>query len=247
MADVKITKKQRAEVEALIYKVFDAADKSKINSDYYKELFAKMTDEQFLKFVSLRFPYKFHVKPFVVEPSMSDIKSAFDIIKVPLLEKVNMPYLYENKDGKPVKSKECLVVYIHHKKVQQFITKKNAMSTDISMRDYKTGLLTGYDKNGKTSDREMESLAVMGLDKTMEEFARPKADSMNAKNAMYNTISTTGQVSLKDLPNDVDDSLSKNLLNTYLLGAMLNSNLINQDYYLAYTIKNKQKKAVIRK
>lgn len=239
MAD--LTKKQRQEIEALIYSVFDTLDKTKTNSEHYKKIFAKMNDSEFKKFISLRFPYRFHVTPFKIEPTMDDVKKACNKLGVPLLEKVNLPYLYENKDGKPVTTKECLVGYVHLKKVQQFITKKNSMSIDISQRDMKTGLLTGHDKNGKTSDREMESLAALGLENTMKEFAKPKADAMKAKNAMYNTINTTGMVSLKDLPDEIDDSLSKNLLNVYLLGAHINTNLVNQDYYLPYTMKNKKK------
>lgn len=238
---MSITKKQRQEIESLIYSVFDTLDNTKTNSEHYKKLFAKMDDKGFEKFISLRFPYRFHVTPFKIEPTMDDVKKACDKLGVPLFEKLNLPYLYENENGEPVTSMECLVGYVHLKKVQQFITKKNSMSIDISQRDMKTGLLTGFDKNGKTTDREMESLAALGLEDTMREFAKPKADSMKSKNAMYNTINTTGMVSLEDLPDEIDDSLAKNLLNTYLLGAHINSNLINQEYYLPYTLKNKQK------
>ena len=64
---------------------------------------------------------------------------------------------------------------------------------------------------------------------------------MRSKNMMYNTINTIGQVSLEDIPIDPDDSLSKNLLNAYLIGSHLKSNLILQDYYLMYTLKSKGK------
>ena len=67
----------------------------------------------------------------------------------------------------------------------------------------------------------MESLAVMGFEKSVEEFSRPRADAMRSKNMMYNTINTIGQVSLEDIPIDPDDSLSKNLLNAYLIGSHL--------------------------
>jgi hypothetical protein len=238
---MELTNKKRQEIEELIYKFFDALDPSKTNSDHYKSIFAKMSNEEFLKFCKLRFPFKFHIKPFEIQPTMNEVKKALDLLGVPLLEKVNLPYLYENKNGIPVQTEECLVGYVHLKKVKQFITKKNSMSTDISQRDMKTGLLTGKDKNGKTSDREMESLAVMGFEKSIEEFSRPRADAMRSKNMMYNTINTIGQVSLEDIPIDPDDSLSKNLLNAYLIGSHLKSNLILQDYYLMYTLKSKGK------
>lgn len=234
--------KQRQEAENIVYKVFDAIDKTGQNSGFYKEKFAKMTDAQFLTFCKQDFAFKFQTKIFEIEPTFQDIKKGADILKIPLIEKINMPFIYMNKDGVPVKSKEALVVYVPLKKMKQFLTKKNSMSTDISMRDMKTGLLLNADKNGATSDREMESLAVMSLGKTMDELSRYRADAMNAKSQFYNDINTKGMVYLKDIPVDIDDSLAKNLLNVYLLGSLLNSNLMNEEDYLQYTLKDKKRK-----
>lgn len=245
MAD-KIDKKTREWCQAKIIEVLDIMDPTKTNSEHYKKKFAKMNNNQFYDFISLDFPYRFHTKPFEIEPNVSQSEKALKALGVPLFEKVNLPYLYRNKDGVPVSSKECMVGYLHLKKVQQFITKKNAMSTDITIRDMKTGLLTGHDKNGKTSDREMESLAAMSLYHTMEEFSRSRADAMNAKNAMYNLINTKGEVSLKEVPIDPDDSLSKNLMDAYMIGSHLKSNLITDDYYTAYTIKERKRKTLTR-
>ena len=163
------TKRQQA--EELIYKVLDALDPQEYNSSYYKAMFAEMTDSEFLEFCKRNLPIRFHTKPFVVEPKMYDIEAALKILNVPLLEKVALPYLYIDKDGNPVWSKEALVIYIHLKKMKQFITKKNSTPTGIDNRDMKTGLLVSFDKGGKTSDREMEALAVMGLDETMKELS----------------------------------------------------------------------------
>ena len=200
-----ITKKQREEIETLVIKFFYALDKSHTNSDYYKKLFSDMSDAQFLKMMKSKFPFKLHYRPSVVEPTMKDAENALKIIGVPLLEKINMPFLYENKDGDAVKSQECLVGYVHHKKVQQMITKKNKWAAEIENRDMKTGRLIGVDKGSATSEREFEALTTFGLDKTMEEFMKPKADAMLAKNVMYSNIASTGMVRLEDLPNEVDD------------------------------------------
>ena len=237
----EMTNKLRKECEELIYKVFDALDPSKANSNHYKEMFSKMSNEQFKKFVSLRFPYRFHLTPFEIEPGFAETKKALDILGVPMLEKIAEPYYYEDENGNSVTTKECLVGYLHIKKVQQFITKKNAMSVDIAQRDMKTGLLLGHDKNGKESDREVESLVINGLTNTMKEFSTVRADAMEAKNLAYNTINTTGSVSLKELQIDPKDSLSKNMMNVYLLGACIYSNVVNEDYYLPYTLENKKK------
>ena len=126
--------------------------------------------------------------------------------------------------------------------MKQFLAKKNAMSIDIDQRDMKTGNLLNADKNGQTSDREMEALAIMGMDNTIKELSRPRGDAMNSKSIMYSTINTLGNVSLNDLPFDHDEVLGKNLLNVYMIGAMLDTNLINQDGYLPITLKNKERK-----
>ncbi len=239
MAQKTITKKQREEIETLVIKFFDALDKSKTNSEYYKSLFASMSDTQFLKMMELKFPFKLHYRPSVVEPTIKDAENALKVIGVPMMEKLNLNYYYKNKDGKPVQSKKCLVGYVHHKKVQQIITKKNKWAAEIDNRDMRTGRLKSTDKGAGMSEREFESLTTLGLDKTMEEFMKPKADAMLAKNVMYSTISSTGMVRLEDLPNEKDDSLSKNLMNVFMIGAHLSTNLINTDNYTAHTLKNR--------
>lgn len=236
-----VTKEQRTEIENLVYQFMDALDKSGTNTEYYKGIFNEMNDAQFTKFISKDFPFKFHYRPSVVEPTMSDIEESLNVIGVPFLEKISEPFLYENKDGVPVTTKECFVGYDHLKKVQQIVTKKNKTATDVANRDMRTGRLNGADKGAVLSDREFESLAVLGFDKTIEEFSRSRADAMNDKNVMNNTINSLGMVRLSDLPKDKDDSLSKNMMNVYLIGAGFNSNLINEGNYTAYTLKQRKK------
>lgn len=233
---------QREKAEALIYKVFDKLDNQQYNSAYYKNLFSSMSDAQFFDFCKRTLPFRFHTKPFVVEPKMYDIEEALKMLGVPLLEKVALPYLYINKDGEPVWSKEAMVIYIHIKKMKQFITKKNSTPTSINNRDMKSGQLVSFDKGGKTSDREMESLAVMGLDHTMDEMSTWRADYMDAKATAYQTISTLGKISKSDIPIDPMDSISKNTLNVYMTSSLINSNMLNQDYILPKTLADRKAK-----
>lgn len=232
---------QRLKAERLIYEVMDILDKSGRNTDFWKEEFSKMSDAQFKSYISNDFPFYFQTGAFK-EPSMKQIVQTLDKINVPLLERLYMPYKYKDKNGRPMKTKECLVVYLPIKRMKQLLTKKNGMSISTKTRDMKTGLLTGIDKNGKESDREFESLAICGLDNSIKEFSRSRADSMNDKSVMNNTINNLGQVYLKDLPDDPTDSLSKNLLSTYFIGAQLYTNLVNEDYMTPYTMSLKQKK-----
>ena len=231
----------RLKAERLVYSVMDALDPSGANTDFWKEQFANMSDTQFKNYISNDFPFYFQTGAFK-EPSMNQIVKALDVLNVPLLEPLYMPYKYKDSQGRPLKARECLVVYLPIKRMKQMLTKKNGMSISTKSRDMKTGLLTGVDKNGKESDREFESLAICGLDNCMKEFSRARADSMNDKSVMNNTINNLGQVSLKDLPDDPTDSLSKNLTSTYFIGAQLYTNLVNEDYMTPYTMSLKQKR-----
>lgn len=241
-----ITKKQREEVEKKVYGMMAKLDKSGTNEAYYRQLFGSMSDAQFVAMFKKEFPLRLQYKPSVVEPTMGDIKDALDFIKVPMMEVLDLNYLYKNKDGKAVQSQECFVGYCPHKKMQQFITSKNKWGVEINNRDMKTGRLIGADKGTAMSDREFESLKTLGLENTVKEFSRPKGDAMNAKNSMYNLIGTVGRVTLADIPVDIDDSLAKNMFNSYLIGAHLNSNLINQGDYTLYTLKEKRRLSVER-
>ena len=234
--------KKRKEVEEMVYKVMDLLDPTKQNSQFYKAKFAKMNDKQFMNFFSQDFPLKFQTRLFEIEPSMKQISDTLDYIHVPMIEQMNLPFEYRAKDGTPVKSDDALILYVPIRKVKQFLSKKNSMSTNISNRDMKSGLLQTVDKNGNTSDREMESLAVMGLDASMKELATYRADSMNAKDEFYSMINTTGMVRQSDVDVETSDSLARNEQNVYLLGAGLNSNLIKEGNYLRHTLTSRGRK-----
>lgn len=232
---------KREKAELLIYEIMDTVDPTHTNSDYYRGIFSKMSDEDFTNFFKRRLPLRYHEEVFKTEPEMSNIIKAFKILDKPLLEKVKLPYIYTNKDGVPVESKECLVVYIHIKRMKQMLTKKNNSALNTDKRDMKTGLLVGEDKGGKETDREFESLAIMGLDYTMDEFARSRADAMGAKSQMSNVILNKGYVKDSDIIVGRTDSIAKNLLNTYLIGSNIHSNLVDIDYMTPLTAKNKKK------
>ncbi len=232
--------KNRDQVESLIYQVFDTVDPSHTNSDYYRNIFTNMSDDQFYNFMSKRLPFRFHQEVFKIEPSMDQIVKALKLIKTPLLEKLILPYVYKNDDGIPVNSKECMIIYIHLKRMKQMLSKKNNASMHVNNRDMRTGLLQQGDKAAKETDREFESLASYGLNYTMDEFRTIKADSLKASTQAVSTILDRGSVSEKDYVVARNDSLSRNLLNVYLIGANIHSNLIDEEYMTPYTARNKQ-------
>lgn len=236
-------KQRRLKAEKLIYDVLDAADVTHTNSDYYREKFAKMSDAEFYKFFQGRLPMKFHSSAFEVEPKMYEIDKAFKVLGAPLYEKVNLPYLYKDAKGNPIKSKSAMVVYLHIKRMKQMLAKKTSISLSIAERDMSTGLLVNHSKTAKMSDRENETLAIAGLNATMDEFARVRADAMKSKEEMYSTIATTGMIKAGEIQPEKDESLAKKMLYVYMLGANICTNLIGEDngYLNPHTIKNRQK------
>lgn len=237
--DATVFKKKRKEIEKYIDGVMMTLDPSGTNSQYYREIFSKMSDTDFKKFWSKDFPLRFHTKPMEIEPNSEQIAKAAKIVGVPLIRKVKLPYLYRDENGVPVSTLECTVLHTHIKKVQQMVIKKNKNALEIGNRDMRTGRLSGDDKGAAESDREYESLATLSLVATMDELSRPKADAMNAKSYMYNDINVTGQVYLKDIPMEIDDSLGKNMMNVYMMGAHIDSNLttlgFNEDISMSKT------------
>lgn len=237
MANIKEARKK---VEKKIYETFNILDPTGQNTEFYKHKFAKMNDNEFYNFFKQDFPLKFQTKIFEIDPKAGDIIKALNHIGVPVTEKVSLPFLYRNKDGTPVKSQEVLVVYLPLKRMKQMVQKKTGYSTEISKRDFRTGLLIDTDKNGNSTDREFESLVVFGMDNTLRELSTYRADSMSAKNKFYNQINTIGMVSQKDVEVENSDSIARNLISAYLLGCHINSNLVNIDCMLPRTIKRKE-------
>lgn len=233
--------KARKECEEKIYKYLKIIDKTGQNTEYYKKKFAAMSDKEFVDFFKQDFPLKFQTKVFEIEPTMTDILDGLKFLGVPALEKIAMPFMYENNNGEPVSTLPVIVVYLFIRRMKQMVQKKVGYSVNISKRDYRTGLLIDTDKNGNSTDREFESLVVMGLDKTTKELATYRADSMQAKSAFYQTINLNGQVSQSDVPVENEDSIARNLISAYLLGSHIESNLVMDQvpHHLPRTLKRR--------
>ena len=235
-----VSKQARNKCEKLIYDCMNKLDPTGQNAEFYKKKFAKMNDNEFYKFFQQDFPLKFQTKVFEIDPKIEDIIDTLqDILKVPVTESLNMPFLYKNKNGEAVKTKNVLVVYLPLKRLKQMVQKKQGFSVNISKRDYRTGLLIDIDKNGNSTDREFESLVVYGLDHTLSELSTYRADAMQAKSKFYAEVNAKGMVSQKEVEVENSDSIARNLISSYLIGCHINSNLINTDCFLPRTLAKK--------
>ena len=149
-----LSKQTRKQMEEMVYNSFNLLDTTGENTKNYKELFGKMNDSQFDSFFKNLFKDKnsfltLDIVTYEREPSMNDIEKAATYLDVPLYERVAFPHMSTDPNSPFVTPEEVPVGYIHMKRLQQMLRKKNSTSTDIMQRDGKTGQVVGSDKNSR--------------------------------------------------------------------------------------------------
>lgn len=224
---------KRAKVTKLILDSIAIVDRSGLNVEKYKKFFESMNDTEFKKYMDdfTKDPDKnFYLEllPNKSEPTIYDIEK--------LLKKLNIPkeeYVYYRDNGfkdNPIRSRElCSVGYVNVRRLQQILSKKNTYSLDIDNRNTKTGQVSGDAKIARISDAELYGLTVFQADAAIKEFYSARADNMVAKNDMYSKISKYGYVYLDELSSDITKNQTLNTINTYLLGAGIKSDLVEDD------------------
>lgn len=237
-----ITQEKREKMEKLIYKCFSALDKSGENTKNYQAMFKSMSDKEFDDYFKALFADEnsyliLTVVDYEHSVSMEEIYAAAKVLNIPLFENVYMPFVSMDKENIVVTPKPVPVGYIHVKRPQQTVMKKNGMSTTISKRSAITNQVTGSDKNGRESDLENSMLSVYGLDKTLAEINGPRADDAVMKSEMMQQIYTKGYCNYDELTNDVQNKTTLNTVDVYLKGMMLDSDLVTTGLMLNSTLK----------
>ena len=147
-----------------------------------------------------------------------------------------MPFANGDKEHPSVTKFEVPVGYLHCKRMQQILTKKNSTSTDIYKRSPTTGQVINEDKNARQSDQENSALVVLDAENTLREFLGGRSDDQVMKNQMYSEISRKGYVSLDELTDDVKNKTSLNTLDVYLHGMGFDTDLITKGLEVQKTL-----------
>ena len=172
----------RKKIEEKVYKVMKLLDPQGYNEKKYKKLFSSMSDAQFTrwmnKFLSEEdFNFNLEITPFEknhTDLDLKDIKAAADYLGVPLDEYIYLPFV--NPNEQPIRSREVTPVgYVFSRRLEQILSKKNSYSSEISLRDSKTGQVTSSDKSGRVSDVENYALLTLGAKDALKEFLGPRA------------------------------------------------------------------------
>lgn len=234
-------KTKRKNMETMIYDVFTALDPSGANTEKYKNMFSSMTDKQFDDFFKKFFKDEnqyllLDIIDYERELKMEQAEKAAKILDVPLFEKVAIPFANDDKDNPVVTKHSVPVGYLHIKRVQQILSKKNTTSTDISSRSALTGQVVGKDKNARDTDMENFALVTLGAEQSLREFLGPRSDDHVMKMEMYSDIAKNGYVSLDNLTDKVENKTTLNTVDTYFIGMGIKSDLVTPGLVIKKTL-----------
>ena len=224
----------RNKIMTKINKVYNHLDKTGVNGEAMKNYWGSMTDTKFLreirKFVNDEEKnFNLEVLPGKNEPSLNDIRRALEAIDVPENEYVYFRHL-EGTENDPIRTRyEVPVGYLHVRRLQQILSKKNSYGMDISIRDQKSGQVTGDSRTSRISDLEASALKAINADATLKELMGSRADDMGSKNQLYSDISTYGYAKLEDMPDRIEDKRTLNTISSYMYSAGIDNDLTVDD------------------
>lgn len=230
----------RAYIEKLIYDTYSAIDPSGVNTDKFKNYFSQMNDQEFAKFMKSFLDndhenFTVDITEFEHDIRMEYCEKAAKVLNIPLMEYLYLPHLTKDKRRVVVTKEKCLVGYINVKRTQQFLQKKNGLSTANEKISALTGQVVDKDKNAQDSDIEASMLVALGADKILQELHGPRADDHVMKREMNQSIATKGYVELDELTNVSTNKVTLNTVNTYLLSMGLKSDIVSDTYVLPKT------------
>jgi hypothetical protein len=231
-------------MEKYIYDIFDRLDPSGKNTQFYRSFFSKMTDKEFDKFFEGFFKdpnayLTWTITPHENDATTENIEKAAKFMNVPLYERVVFPFGSADKSKPIITPYPVPVGYMHEKRVQQTAIKKNKTSIEVSQRDAKTNQVINHDKNGMNTIDENYALVTYGANNAVKEFMSFRADDGVMKEDAYSQIRMNGYVSLKDLPDHIENKTSLNMLDTYMLSMGLMTDLVTNSYLTVKSLKKR--------
>jgi hypothetical protein len=242
----QMTPVKRKKIEDRVIQTIRILDKDGTNVSRYKDLFKSMSDTQFNSYIRKLVSdhnenFYLEFLPYKNEPTIQDIRKALDFLGVPVEEYVY--YRHGGNTENPVRTSEpVLVGFIHMKRLQQILSKKNSYNLDVDKRSQKTGQVADSDKVARISDAENYALTVMEANYALKEFLGARADNASEKAQMYQDIVTNGYVQLSALESDIEDSQTINTVDVMFMGAGIKTDLVTDTLMLNRTIKEKKQR-----
>ena len=228
---------KRRKIQELIDGVMIRLDPTGTNAKKYREMFAKMNDQAFTKWVNAfltdeKANLRLDIEEFgKVQMKYENVEKAAAFLKIPLYEYVYMPHL-SSDPNRPVRTKQpVLVGYLNIKRTQQLVTKKTGLSITDTNRDELTGAAKGDSKGGTTSGIENELLTGVGADTVISEICGARGDNVYEYDAMISSIAETGSVRLEDVKTGVYDKPTVLKADIFLRAMGFKTDIVSESYY----------------
>lgn len=237
------TKAKADKMLNVLYTVMDDLDPSGRNTTYYKKLFQNMPLNKMDKFFKNFFAdpeanWNLSVQHYENDLTIENIKKAAEFLGIPLFERVALPYTSKDTGDLYWTQEPVPVLYVHVKRVEQLVTKKNSMSIGITQRNTKTGQVTGDDKNGRMSDMENIAITTLGSDELLKEMLGARADDMYMKREMLKQIQNDGYVDMDKIQSLPQNKVALNTLDVYFTAIGIKTNIVTDGLILKRTLQN---------
>ena len=241
---MKLTAEKKKRIIDLSVKYLNALDPSGVNAKKYKDFFESMSLSKMDEFLKTYEKEEEEYLPvdfceFDRELKYENIEKAAKVLNIPLFETVFQPWISNDETMIVATPEPVPVGYLHVKRPQQTVAKKNGISTSVDKRSALTKQVSGGDKNGRNSDMENISMVALGLDHTLKELNSFRADDLTMFQSAIQEIYMNGTLSLKDLPDDVQNKATLNTVNEYLLCMGIKTDLVDKGLMFRKNIEQK--------
>lgn len=218
----------RTKAEAFILKYIEALLPGSDNTEMYKAMFSNMSDKQFSEFMNdLESGEKTLT---IIAANMA--KQTLDVSRnLKLAEELGHSFFHKlwinNNNDTPtyLTNIKYMVLPLPLRRQAQILEKKISVPEDNRSVDDFTGQPTGKSKGSKISYPETQIMAALNLDQSLIEMLKYRGGDTKGFNAMNESISKTGGVSLDSISSKAGVVKSTQTLSTLLKGMHLDNTL----------------------
>ncbi|MBW6067608.1 hypothetical protein [Pseudomonas aeruginosa] len=224
-----MTKRELVEKECLW--IIDMFLPGSSNVDIYKEMFARMNDEEFEEWInkldSGEEMLALYAPNLCAKPKLT-IKRNYKVAKAIGHNLFQHIILTDPGTGQVYRTaNKHLVGLIPIRRQVQMLEKKKSIPGSSHVIDQRSGQVTGDSKGSRMSAPEIQVNASKGLRYSMIEFMKLRGGDQKAYNAMNRSIIETGSASVDSIMSTYDATVQSNkTFACYLKGMMLQNNLV---------------------
>ena len=216
----------RKKVENYILRNMSRLDRTGLNTKRYKELFTKMDDNLFDRWMremadGRKKKLIIYVPNMIVKVEFEDILKVAEDIDLKLFERVKLWDATTKRYF--ITPQKYLIADLPARRLKQYRKSKVSIPESDTVTDLFTGQVIKPDKGSSISMVEFQTMVSKGLLLTATEFANPRGGNIHGYAAMKASLEETGEVRLSDIDQGTRVR-SAVVANAFLTSMLLESN-----------------------